>query len=1100
MSPTQGIYYPGMPRDTDAAYFLKSLDRSKPSVGLLIGQGSWINGDLELPDKLIEKIENKGANVIPAFFTPAADPVTGSRGVTGPIEDYFMENGRTIIESLVICGFGFSLLALSDPTDGTGKSRRNIFEELNVPVIAGISLTQSEAEWRENPLGMSGSEIAVSIAMPECDGQLTTVPYSFREVDENGGEHRGYVGERLERIAGIAVNWARIGRIPVHERRVSIILNGGKTTNANLGNAGGMDAFESLKNILARLKKEGYKIDRVPESGQEIIDEMLGALTNNLEWNTDEDIREKAIELLDTEYYRKWTESIPDASNEWVCRNWGNPPGEIMSFEGKFIIPGVMNGNVYLGMEPDRGTHTKAEQLIHDPYLSPPHFYTAYYRWLSKIFKTDINVHLGTHGTVEWLPGKSNALSEECFPEIMMEDIPCLYPYVINDPSEGIVAKRRKRSVLVDYLMPALTRADTYEDLADLESSLQQYLSTKQARQTEKIEITGTDVYDRFSKLSMWKELDLEENAPMEDVLAVAEEIFDYVSELKDGLITDGLHVMGQVPEGRHLNEMVYCLTRLRNGKIPSLRKSIAENRGYDLDVLLDKISEFDAATGKLNGTLVDEIDTEFQNLIESYASAGFEKEECMRIARSAYGEDEDIFTVTEYICDTLYVNICGIEDEIENLVNGMNGGYVPPGPSGAPTRGNAHLLPTGKNFYSLDPETIPSEASWKMGIKMADQMIDAYMKKEGTYPESVGIVIWSIDTMKTGGDDIGYILYLMGVRPVWGSLGGKVVGLEIIPLDELGRPRLDVTVRMSSLFRDTFPNVFKLIDEAVLMVAELDEDEEKNYIVKHHRKEMAEMVKEGMSPAEAKDLSLIRVFGEPPCTYGAGVEILVESSKWDSVSDLADIYISHGCSAYGIKWRGETKPELFRHRLENLNVAVKNQTNREIDMIDIDDGYVFLGGINAVVRASGKEKPMNFVADTSDPDRIKTRSLEGEISYILRSRLLNPKWIDGLKEHGFVGANLVSDNISYMYGWDATSDVIEKWMYDSVTDHFLINDENREWIKENNPYAFRDILGTLLEAIERDMWEAYPETEKLLKEMYLEAEGILEEIAANDS
>jgi cobaltochelatase CobN len=379
----------------------------------------------------------------------------------------------------------------------------------------------------------------------------------------------------------------------------------------------------------------------------------------------------------------------------------------------------------------------------------------------------------------------------------------------------------------------------------------------------------------------------------------------------------------------------------------------------------------------------------------------------------------------------------------------------------------------------------------------MADIMIERYVAQEGSYPESVGIVIWSVDTMKTGGDDVAYILYLMGVRPVWASSGGKIAGLEVMPLEELGRPRIDVTVRISSLFRDTFPNLFQMIDEAVGMVAGLDEGEEGNFIRKHLREDVAEMIKGGMSPADAEAGAMIRVFGEPPGTHGAGVDVLIESKKWKDIGDLAQIYVTCGCSAYGRRWRGEAKPELFRRRLGRLDVAVKNQPDREIDLIDMDDGYAYFGGMNAVARCDGKKKPMNVIGDASDPDRLKARDLDGEMARIMRSRILNPKWIEGLKDHGFVGANLIADNVNHALGWDATSDVIADWMYESMANHFLFNEENRKWIEESNPLALRGVLEDLLEAISRGMWEASGDMEARLRDLYLETEAVLEEVCS---
>ncbi len=1092
----QGVYHPDCPRDVTLEDFLPRLDPSKPTVGVAIQAGSWINGHLGPQDLLIRRIEARGANALTVSFAPTPSEISGAVGGKRVFEEYFKDEGRPRIDSLVLAGFGFSFLALCSPMDSKGVARENILQELGVPTLAATGLFRPQSEWEADGIGMEGGELAISIALPELDGQLTTVPFTFNERDEQGHEYVSWREDRIDRIASMAVRWARVRRVPVGERKVSFLMNGGTLSNASIGAAGGLDAPESLCQIIKAMASAGYTLDHVPESGQEIIDELLNALTNDLEWIQDGEIESRAADMTSNDIYLEWAEETERSHFEWVCRDWGTPPGEIMTHKGRFIVPGVRNGNIYIGLEPNRGKHEKAEQLIHDPNLSPPHQYLAYYRWISRVFGTDVHVHIGTHGSCEWLPGKGNGLSAGCSPDIMMEDMPHLYAYVIDDPSEGIVAKRRKKSVLVDHMMPSMVRAGTYESTAELEGQVQQYLFYRQTMQDAKASELSEEIARLVDEGNMRKELGIPDDADAAEVASHAPEIADYIAGLKDGLITDGLHVFGRVPEGRLMDEMVYCLTRLKNGRVPSLRGAVAIASGHDLDALLDSPHSVDPDTGESNSQVLDRIDRDVMDLISEMDRADFDPGRCRAIVEGRFPGSSDLRDVTDLICGSIVPGIRGMTEEVANMVRGMDGEYIPPGPSGSPTRGNAHLLPTGKNYYSLDPETVPTQESWKVGVRMADDMVRSYIEREGQYPESVGIVVWSVDTMKTGGDDTAYVLYLLGVRPTWGSVGGKITGLEIIPREELGRPRIDVTVRISSLFRDTFPNLFQLIDEAVEMVADLDESDEDNYIRKHLRKDIASMIEEGMSPSDARSDALIRVFGEPPGTHGAGVNILIESRKWDSVSDLADMYISCGCSAYGRKWRGETKPKLFRQRLEGLDVAVKNQVDREFDLIDTDDGYSYLGGMNAVVRAAGKEMPVNYVGDSSDPDRIVTRDLEHETAYILRTRVLNPKWLEGLKEHGFVGANLVHDNINHAYGWDATSDVVEDWMYDAMAERFLFDEENRKWIEESNPFALRDILEDLLEAIDRGMWDASDETRESLKEMYLDTEGILEDDA----
>ena len=711
-----------------------------------------------------------------------------------------------------------------------------------------------------------------------------------------------------------------------------------------------------------------------------------------------------------------------------------------------------------------------------------PHQYLGYYRWIRDVFKADILIHMGTHGTLEWLPGKGNGLSRCCYPDAVLDSIPNVYPYIIDDPGEGMEAKRRTDSVLIGYMVASMTRADSYEEMADLDAALQMYLNSNTGEKKEGLLDT---IYGCLSELDLWKEIGLEPGAPKEEVAGMVDSLYDYICDLKDAVIKDGLHILGKVPEGKRMEEMVYSMTRLRNGEVPSLRKSVAAAKGLDLDALLDSPSA--CTGGRLNGAWVDEIDRECCGMISDIIASGFDRE------RSPPSDGGAMGTIMDFICGPLRYGITHISDERDNLLGGMTGGYVPPGPSGSPTRGNAHLLPTGTNYFSIDPYAIPNASSWDIGVKMADAMLDKYVEDNGKYPENVAIVVWATDTMKTGGDDIAYILYLLGLRPRYSSYGGRVVGLDVIPLEELGRPRVDMTLRISGMFRDSFPNLVELIDGGVEMVSELDEGDESNFLRKHLREDMAKRISEGLSEQEARDRSLIRIFGDPPGQHGCGTGILIESSKWETIEDLAQVYTVWGAYAYGRGWKGEKVEKEFIDRMSAQDVTVKNHNDREFDLLDIDDDYEVLGGLNAVVRAYGKHKPATYMGDSSDTDRLKLRSLEEETAYVMRSRVLNPRWFEGLKPHGFRGAMELSKLTEYMLGWDATSDNIEPWMYKAVTEKYVLDDENRKWIEENNPYAMHEMIDDLLEAIDRDLWDAPEEIRERLRDLYLESEGLLE-------
>ncbi|MDR1690608.1 MAG: cobaltochelatase subunit CobN, partial [Candidatus Methanoplasma sp.] len=916
--------------------------------------------------------------------------------------------------------------------------------------------------------------------------------------DDAGGYQTVSIPDRIERISTLAIGWAKLRRTPPEKMKIVINLTMYPPTNDRIGGAAGLDTFESIRNCLISMKEKGYVVDHIPENGNEIVDEILAGVTCDTEWIPDNEIPDRAADLVGLERYMEWYNSISSKAREGLVRSWGDPPGIISVHEGQFIIPGIRNGNVFIGIQPNRGQHEQAERLYHDPDVVMPHQYLAYYRWIRDVFKADCIAHMGTHGTLEWLPGKGNGLSADCYPDVVLDTMPNVYVYIIDNPGEGVQCKRRTNSVLISHMCPAMTRGGSYDEMTELDGTLQQYLYLKATQQTEQYKMLEQDLYDIVRNMDMFKELGLEQDCTLEDVLEKVDLIYDYVSDLKDAMIKDGLHILGEIPKGERLMEMVYSLCRLRNGSIPSLRASVAGSKGLDLDTLLDNPSAFDAKRGCLNGALTDEVDRDFNILLERMYETGFAKSASLYAASDMFGElTDEMKESISYVCEHIYPNILRMTDETDNFIVGISGKYVPPGPSGAPTRGNAHLLPTGTNFYSIDPDAIPSRSSWRIGKQMAEDMVRRYVEDNGHYPENVGIVVWATDTMRTYGDDVAYILNLMGVRPKWGATGSKVLGLEVIPLEELGRPRIDVLCRISGLFRDSFPNLTDMITDATKMISDLDESDEENYYKKHLNEDIKKYIRDGLSAEDASDMARIRIFGDPPGQFGNGVSVLIASSKWDSLDQIAETYATWGAYAYGGKWKGQKVTAAFKKRIGDLNVTVKNHNHREFDLLDIDDDYDCLGGMNAAVRTFGGGKPYSVMGDSSDVDRLKTRTLEEETAYVMRSRVLNPIWFEGLKPHGYKGAMEVSKLTEYMLGWSATSDNIEDWMFNAVTEKFIFDEENRQWIEENNPYAMKEMIEDMLEAIERDLWDAPEDVKEKLRELYLDAEGKMEELGS---
>ncbi|MBQ6548204.1 MAG: cobaltochelatase subunit CobN, partial [Candidatus Methanomethylophilaceae archaeon] len=849
---------------------------------------------------------------------------------------------------------------------------------------------------------------------------------------------------------------------------------------------------ESVVSIIRRMKESGYTVDHVPKDSKELIDECLSNVTNDFNWMNDSEILDKCIDTVGREQYGGWFGGIPEFNRKKMIEHWGEAPGTVTTVGDRMIIPGVMNGNILISYQPLRAWSEKSDSLYHDPVLSPPHQYLAYYRWLKEVWGADAVVHMGTHGSLEWLPGKTVGLSAKCYPDLILNSIPDIYPYMIDDPGEGIQAKRRAEAVLIGHLHATMARADGYEDLEKLNDLIQEYIRMGPAS-NERKDMILKDIYDEAVKLNILGDIFDEQQTP-ESLRENIWNLHDYLTEIKDALIRDGLHILGHVPSGERFIESLYSLTRLRNGEIPSLRESLLSYMGYDPDAVRDDPSG--TSKGKLNSDILSESDDRVMGILRALDSEGYDTEKGLQSVKDIIGGmSDDIERTVRYICTTLVKNLRGTSGELDNLMHALDGGYVLPGPSGAPTRGNADILPTGRNYYGIDPDTIPTRSSWEIGKKMADQMIERYVNDKGEYPKEIGFIIWATDTYKNDGDDVAYILWLMGVRPVWSKNGPQVCGLEVVPLKELGRPRLDVTVRITGLFRDTFPNLIDLIDDAVKLVSGLDEADKDNQLAANLRKDIIEGIAEGLTEDEARKRSSVRIFGCPPGAYGPGINHAVESSDWKTVQDLADIYITWGSSAYGRGHSGESMKDEFVKRFSKVGVTVKNMPDREIDLFDIDDVYGYLGGLNAFVRTYGRKDAVSYMGDGSNPENTKVRSASEESKFVFRSKILNPKYIDGMMQHGYRGAAEMANLTEYVFGWDATSDIIEKWMYDGIAEKYLLDEKVKEWMLDVNPPAMKDILDRLYEAIDRGMWDADDDMKQKLKDLYFEMEDRIEEV-----
>ena len=1088
----QGVYTPGKGL-TELGEGLKDVGKSgKPVIMITFVNVFFLRHNTDAIDVLWKKVKEIGAEPVAIFFKSYEDEMTGSIGISRIVDEYLVKDGKPIIDA-VINTLGFALTLTSNPGTGEQIADDRFFERLDVPVIQAINLYGPSKEWRDSPFGLHAADISMSVVNPEYDGQIDSFPYCGTERTATGEYKQVAIEDRCDAIVEMAYRWAMLRHIPNKEKKVAILIYMYPPRQDLAGGGYGLDTLQSVSDMLRWFEKEGYSLDWMPENGKDLAQRLLDGVTNDNEWKSDHQLRHASIDLIKPEQYMEWFSKIAESAQKRFTEAWGKAPGDYHMLDGCQLIPGIVNGNLFIGFQPDRGKCSTGS--YHDPWTAPPHQYLGVYRWLKEVWGADAVIHMGTHGTLEWLPGKSVGLSRECDPDIVLGKLPNINPYIIDNPGEGMQSKRRQYAVTTTHMIPSMTRSGGYDRIDELETAVQAYLKAKDFGLMEKMPSIMEKIVQMCNELNMASDLGMKDIGSADDMYDKVDNLYDYILEVKDALIKDGLHILGEVPADERLDEMIYSLIRYPNGDVPSLREAVGRQYGYEIEELLRDPSG-SLPDGKLKGEMIDEIDDVTFQLICHAREVDFDASSVKAKAKELLGKDnEEVDLALDFVCGFLIDAIRHMDDEIGYVMRALDGRFVPPGPSGCPGRGRAQILPTGRNFYSIDPDGIPWNSSWEIGSKMAEQMVGRYLSDNGSYPKTVGMILWATDTMKTGGDDVAYILRLMGLRPIWSEYGGRVKDIEVIPLEELGRPRIDVTLRISGLFRDTFPNLSNLIDRGVQMIAALDEDDDVNFLAANVRKDIVDAITDGLPIDEARRKATYRVFGDAPGTYGCGISDMIQTSSWRTVDDLGESYVSHGCYVYGKGLSGEAQPDMFRKRLKVMDVTVKNHNTRAVDMLDMDDDFDSLGGFNAAVTSIRGKSPKSYMGDSSDTQFLKLRTTEEECRFIFRSKIDNPKWLEGLKKHGFAGAKELSKLFDYTMGWSGTSNIIEKWMYDDLAERFVLDEETREWIKDENPYAMMSMLNRLNEAIQRGLWDADDDMKKRLDEVFLEFEERIEEI-----
>ena len=1054
-----------------------------PVVVVVFYRAHELAGNTAFVDTLCAALAQRGATPLPVFCGSLRP--TGDDEADAGLAD-LLKPAAAVITTVLAAGG-----SAAGDVSGESDWDAGLLARLDVPVLQGLCLTSSRAQWEQSNAALAPIDAAMQVAIPEFDGRLITVPFSFKEEGPDGIPRYAADPERAARLAGIAVRHARLASTPNNAKRIAIMLSSYPTKHARIGNAVGLDTPASAVGLLRAMREDGYDLgDGFPEDGDTLIHSLIAAGGHDTEWLTEDQLR-AAPARVPLSAYRRYFENLPNGQGLKIQAHWGDPPGSLYTDEtsGDIVLACLRFGNVVLMIQPPRGFGENPVAIYHDPDLPPSHHYLAAYRWLTEDFRADAIVHLGKHGTLEWLPGKGLGLSAECAPDAVLGDMPLVYPFIVNDPGEGTQAKRRGHAVIIDHLVPPMARADTYGDMAKLEQLLDEY-ATVAALDPDKLPALRAQIWSLVQAAHLHQDLGVDAAPGSAEFDEFVLHIDGYLCEVKDAAIKDGLHILGVAPAGEALVNLVLVILRApqlwsaRWGALPGLRAALGLPEG-----------------GLSARTDTDRYEHLARELVEAIAATGWDvtraPEVAARIlgsAQAATPETPDdprspaspIARLLEFACAELVPRLNATTGEIDAVLHALDGGYVPAGPSGSPTRGLVNVLPTGRNFYSVDPKAIPSRNSYRTGLALADSLLARHLADEGEYPRCVGLTVWGTSAMRTQGDDIAEILALIGCRPVWDDASRRVTGFEIVPLAELGRPRIDVTLRISGFFRDAFPHVIALLDDAITAVAALAEPPEANFLRAHAVADQA-----GHGDWRR---ATTRIFGSKPGAYGAGLLPLIDARNWRDDADLAEVYAVWGGFAYGRGLDGVNARPDMESAFRRIAVAAKNVDTREHDIADSDDYFQYHGGMVAMVRSLTGRNPAAYIGDSAIPDAPKTRTLAEETRRVFRSRVVNPKWIAAMRRHGYKGAFELAATVDYLFGYDATAGVVPDWMYEQLAASYVFDAETQSFMRQSNPWALHGITERLLEAASRGLWES-PDAKTLdqLRQVYLDTEGDLE-------
>ena len=1067
--------------------------RKGPVIGLVLQRSHIVTGDDAHYVAVIQELEFRGARVLPIFC--------GGLDFSKPVNTFFYDplNPEQPLVDGVVSLTGFALVG--GPARQDHPKAIDALKRLNRPYMVALPLVfQTTQEWEDSDLGLHPVQVALQIAIPELDGAIEPIVLSGRD-DATGKAHT--LQDRVDAIAERAIRWSSLRIKPRKDKKLAITVFSFPPDKGNVGTAAYLDVFGSIHRVLEEMKAKGYDVQNLPRDAKTLMEAVIN----------DPEAMQGAPELsiahrMSVEEYERLT-----PYSERLEENWGKPPGNLNSDGQNLLVYGRHFGNVFVGVQPTFGYEGDPMRLLYSRSASPHHGFAAYYTYLEKIWKADAVLHFGTHGSLEFMPGKQMGMSETCYPDSLIGALPNLYYYAANNPSEATIAKRRGYASTISYLTPPAENAGLYKGLKELGELVGSYQQLREGGRG--VQIVNT-IVETARQCNLDKDVDLPDDdsssLDLEGRDALVGAVYRQLMEIESRLLPCGLHTIGKPPTAEEAIATLVNIAALEREEdgLRSLPGLLAEAMGRTIEDIYKGNDEGVLADVELNRTITETSRAAIGSMVRSLTGLDGRVN-----LRGNFGWLMDLLTKFGFklptpwlraCCNAGFTSIDSVEldklfaylrfcleqvcadMEMESLLRALDGEYVLPGPGGDPIR-NPGVLPSGKNIHALDPQAIPTRAAVAAAKGVVDKLIERQKEEQGTWPETIACVLWGTDNIKTYGESLAQILWFIGVRPVPDSLG-RVNKLELIPLEELGRPRIDVVVNCSGVFRDLFINQMALIDQGVKMAAEAEEPLEQNFVRKHSL-EQAE--KDGTSLRDAA----CRVFSNASGSYSSNVNLAVENSTWEEEGELQEMYLSRKTFAFNADNPGEMnqKREVFESAMKTADVTFQNLDSAEISLTDVSH-YFDSDPTNLIkgLRDDGKA-PTSYIADTTTANA-QVRSLSETIRLDSRTKLLNPKWYEGMLDSGYEGVREVAKRLNFTLGWSATSGAVDNFVYEEANETFINDPEMRKRLLELNPHSFRRIVGTLLEVNGRGYWETSDENIQQLQELYQEVEDKIEGVA----